>query len=408
MELLEIFKELVRIPSPSMDEASVAQKIIEILTNAGVEAKLDSYGNVYTKIDGIKNAKGLLLSAHMDVVGDDTPVNIIEKEGPEGHIIETDKTRTLGADDKAGVAAIIKALLDIKEGKINPKCTVEAVFTRDEENSMTGIEHVEFDKLNSEYVLVLDSDKLGNFEISGAGYIKLTVSVKTPFGGHSGLDIQDKNRLNAAKIITEIVEKIPQGVYKSYKTGDETSTITSINLGSIIGGGVENALYQAVKQGLKGVNAVEFVAKNSMSNIINTSAFAHYSIRSSCLETQNELIEKIRIIIEEFNQKYKGLGEAKLEIEEHLPVFEKSDDDFLIQKAQIAAKNSGVNLKISSFHAGAETHIYANRKNKEGISFKPVLAGIADVYNMHSADEKIDVESYKKGYEFLKAFLDEI
>ena len=128
MELLEIFKELVRIPSPSMDEASVAQKIIEILTNAGVEAKLDSYGNVYTKIDGIKTQKGFLLSAHMDVVGDDTPVNIIEKEGPEGHIIETDKTRTLGADDKAGVAAIIKALLDIKEGKINPKCTVEAVF----------------------------------------------------------------------------------------------------------------------------------------------------------------------------------------------------------------------------------------------------------------------------------------
>lgn len=408
MELLEIFKELVQIPSPSMEEEKVAQKIIEILTNADIEAKLDNYGNVYAKIDGNMNSKGLLLSAHMDVVGDDTPINIVEKDDPKGYIIETDKTRTLGADDKAGVAAIIKALLDIKEGKINPKGTIEAVFTRDEENSMTGIEHVEFNKLNSEYVLVLDSDKLGNFEISGAGYIKLTISVKTPFGGHSGLDIKDKNRLNAAKVITEIVEKIPQGVYKSFKSGDKTDTITSINLGSIIGGGVENALYQAVKLGLKGVNAVEFVAKNSMSNIINTSAFAHYSIRSSCLKTQNELVEKIRIIIEDFNKKYKGLSEAKLEIEEHLPVFEKSNDNFLIQKAEIAAKISGINLKISSFHAGAETHIYANRKNKEGIAFKPVLAGIADVYNMHSVDEKIDIESYKKGYEFLKAFLKEI
>ena len=307
MELLEIFKELVQIPSPSMEEEKVAQKIIEILTNADIEAKLDNYGNVYAKIDGNMNSKGLLLSAHMDVVGDDTPINIVEKDDPKGYIIETDKTRTLGADDKAGVAAIIKALLDIKEGKINPKGTIEAVFTRDEENSMTGIEHVEFNKLNSEYVLVLDSDKLGNFEISGAGYIKLTISVKTPFGGHSGLDIKDKNRLNAAKVITEIVEKIPQGVYKSFKSGDKTDTITSINLGSIIGGGVENALYQAVKLGLKGVNAVEFVAKNSMSNIINTSAFAHYSIRSSCLKTQNELVEKIRIIIEDFNKKYKGL-----------------------------------------------------------------------------------------------------
>jgi len=400
MELLDIFKELVKIPSPSLEEEKVAQKIIEILKNSGVEAKLDGFGNVYAKIEtGDKNAKGLLLSAHMDVVGDDTPVNIVEKDG----FIETDKKRTLGADDKAGVGAIIKALMDVKNGKIKMNAPVEAIFTRDEENSMTGIEHVDFKGLNSEYVLVLDSDKLGNFEISGAGYLKLTVSVKTPYGGHSGLDIGNPERLNAAKIIAEIIEKIPQGVYKK----DETGTITSINLGSIIGGGVENALYQAVKQNLKGQKAVEYVAKNSMSNIINTNAFAHYSIRSSDNAAKDELIGKIQNIIEEFNKKYGTLACASIEIEEHLPIFEKSKDETLINTALKAAQNAGVNLKISSFHAGAETHIYANRKNKYGVNFKPVLAGIADVYNMHSADEKIDVESYKKGYEFLKAFLEE-
>lgn len=400
MELINIFKELVQIPSPSLEEGKVSKKIIEILTNSGIEAKFDNYGNVYAKIDGTPENKGLLLSAHMDVVGDDTPVKIVEN----GDFIETDKARTLGADDKAGVAAIIKALLDIKAGTIKPGGTIEAVFTRDEESSMTGIEHVEFSSLNSEYVLVLDSDKLGNFEISGAGYIKLTICVKTPFGGHSGLDIADEKRLNAAKIIAEIIEKIPQGVYKA----DETGTVTSINLGSVIGGGVENALYQAVKQGLKGTAAVEFVSKNSMSNIINTSAFAHYSLRSSDLKTQEELVNKIRLIIDEFNKKYKSLAKAELEIEEHLPVFEKSSDETLIEIARIAAKKADVDLKISSFHAGAETHIYANRKNKHGSNFKPVLMGIADVYNMHSSDEKIDVESYKKGYEFLKAFLNEI
>ena len=404
MELVEIFKELVVIPSPSMEEEKVAQKIIEILSNAGIEAKFDNYGNIYAKIEQQNTkAKGLLLSAHMDVVGDDTPVNIIENNGPCGHIIETDKTRTLGADDKAGAAAIIKALLDIKNGTISPNYTIEAIFTRDEENSMTGIEHVEFNNLNSEYVLVLDSDKLGNFEISGAGYLKFTVSVNTSYGGHSGLDIADEKRLNAAKIITEIIEKIPQGVYKK----DETGTITSINLGSIIGGGVENALYQAVKKNLKGKEAVEFTAKNSMSNIINTTAFAHYSLRSSDNKIKDELIAKIQNIIEEFNKKYKGLAEANIEIEEHLPVFEKSEDETLIKTAKLAAAKAGVSLKISSFHAGAETHIYANRKNKSNIAFKPVLMGIADVYNMHSSTEKIDIESYKKGYGFLKTFLEE-
>ena len=76
---------------------------------------------------------------------------------------------------------------------------------------------------------------------------------------------------------------------------DETGTITSINLGSIIGGGVENALYQAVKKNLKGKEAVEFTAKNSMSNIINTTAFAHYSLRSSDNKIKDELIAKFKI-----------------------------------------------------------------------------------------------------------------
>ncbi len=405
MELLDIFKTLVKIPSPSMSEGLVADKIIEILTNAGIFARRDDYGNVYAEIDGKNPDKPpLLLSSHMDVVGDDSPVNIVEN----GVFIETDKKRTLGADDKAGVAAILKLLLDIKSetdslsgGEKPLYGKVEAVFTRDEENSMTGIENVEFNRLKSEYALILDSDKLGNFEISGAGYIKLTISVKTPYGGHSGLDISDKKRLNAAKIIAEIIEKVPQGVQKADKTG----TITSINLGSVIGGGVENALYEAVKRNLKGAEAIEFVAKNSMSNIINTSAFAHYSLRSSDIKAKDDLITKIEEILREFNKKYDGLAVAKLEIEEHLPIFEKSDDEFLIQIARKAADSAGINLKVSSFHAGAETHIYANRKNAEGKAFKPVLAGIADVFNMHSADEKIDIESYKKGYEFLKAFL---
>jgi len=408
MELLEIFKTLVKIPSPSMAEGAVADKITEILMSLDIKTWKDNYGNVYAEFDGGNPDKTpLLLSSHMDVVGDDTPVHIVEN----GDFIATDGKRTLGADDKAGVAAIIKLLSDIKaetvslsDGQKPLYGKVEAVFTRDEENSMTGIENVEFDRLNSEYALILDSDKLGNFEISGAGYIKLNISVITPFGGHSGLDIADSERLNAAKLIAEIIEKVPQGVYKK----DETGTITSINLGAVVGGGVENAIYKAVEANLKGKDAVEFVAKNSMSNIINTSAFAHYSLRSSDIEAQNALIAEIEEILKKFNEKYKNLAAAKLEIEEHLPVFEKSDDEFLIKIAKKAAINTGVDLKVQSFHAGAETHIYANRKNASGKPFKPVLAGIADVYNMHSCDEKIDIQSYKKGYEFLKAFLREL
>ena len=103
---------------------------------------------------------------------------------------------------------------------------------------MTGIKHVEFNKLKSENVLVLDSDSLGNFEIAGAGYTKLDLEVTTKLGGHSGNDIQDKKRYNAAKLIADLVSKLPNGVFKVEKG----FTITSCNLGSIVAGAVDIGL----------------------------------------------------------------------------------------------------------------------------------------------------------------------
>ena len=191
MELIELFEELAKIPSPSLGEINVSNKILEFTYNNGINAYYDNYQNLIVKVEAnCDNKKPLLLSAHMDVVGNSSPVNIRYSE--DNKFIETDKTRTLGADDKAGVSVALylaKYLTnhpEIKHGGL------EIVLTRDEETSMSGINHVEFDKLESENVLVLDSDSLGNFEIAGAGYTKLDIEVNTKLGGHSGNDIQDK------------------------------------------------------------------------------------------------------------------------------------------------------------------------------------------------------------------------
>lgn len=72
---------------------------------------------------------------------------------------------------------------------------------------MTGIHNVKFDEIDSEYVLVLDADKLGQIQISGASYTNGTLKVETFKGGHSGIDIGDKTRLNAVKLIGELIAK---------------------------------------------------------------------------------------------------------------------------------------------------------------------------------------------------------
>ena len=396
-KLIDLFCELVEIPSPSLREEKVAHKILSIFKENNIEASTDEYGNIKAKVQETDpSKKPLLLSAHMDVVGDDSPINI----HLNGDIIETDKTRTLGADDKAGVAAAL--LLAIETAK-NPELKhggLEIVFTRDEEQNMSGIHHIKMNEIEAEHILVLDADKLGQVQIAGASYTKLTVNVKALKGGHSGIDIDDTTRLNAAKLIAELVNEIPQGVYKK----DEFGVVTSINLGMIIGGGIETAVDNIKNSDMKSNQYIDYIVDKAVTNVINTKAGATYSIRSSNREYEKNLLAEIQTIVNEFNKKYESLAIAEMESSEHLPPFEKSDDETLINVAKEAAKNLNYEVEISSFHAGAETHIYANNENKFGVKLKPTLVGLADINNMHSVNEQIDYKSYLKGYTLLKEF----
>ncbi len=397
-KLIETFCSVIKVPSPSEQEENVAAKIIEILNKEGISAQKDSFGNVLAKVRATNPDKSpILISTHMDVVGDDSEVNVVFSE--DGKFVETDKKRTLGADDKAGVAAAIVLAAEISNDKNLDHGGLELVFTRDEEHGMTGIKNVDFKGLSSEYVLVLDCDKLGEIDISGASYTRLDLVVKTTTGGHSGLDIADKKRLNAVKLIAELMAKIPQGVYKKNKLG----VVTSINAGAVVGGGVQSSIKKLISSPVDSEDYADYVCKNCMSNIINTKAQAHYSIRSSDSGAEKKLIAEIEKIIEKFNKKYKNLAQAEIEVSEHLKAFEYSGDKRLIEVAQKAAEEQSIPLSVSSFHAGAETHIYAHEKNSSNKVFKPVLLGIADIYNMHSVDEKIDLESFKKGYKFLRS-----
>ena len=394
--LIDIFCTLAEIPSPSGKEDKVADKIVEILSSNGINVYKDSFGNVIASIEPTDSSKKpLLLSSHMDVVGDASAVNI--RISDDGKFIETDKTRTLGSDDKTGDAAAIKLALEITKSDVKHG-GLELVFTKDEEQTMTGINHVEFNKLNSEYVLVLDADKMGQVQISGASYTNGTLVVNALKGGHSGIDIGDKTRLNAVKLICELINEIPQGEYKR----DDFGTVTSINIGSLIGGGVEAVIQRIAQDGIKTDGYIDYVAENSMTNIINTKAIAKYSIRSSEEANEQQLIEEIKAIVEKFNKKYEGLAQAEFIAKSKMKAFEKSGDETIQKIGLEAGKKTGIDVEVSSFHAGAETHIYAHKTNKYGKVFKPYLIGLADIYNMHSSDEKVDYASYLKGYEFLR------
>ena len=397
MDIISIFEDLARIPSPSLGEMEVAKKIMEYTYNNGINAYFDDYQNVIIKIPAnCQNKKPLLLSAHMDVVGNSSPVNICYSEDKK--LIKTDGARTLGADDKAGIAAALKLAIYLAKNPEIKHGGLEIVLTRDEETGMSGINHVNFSDIESENILVLDSDSLGNFEIAGAGYTKIDIEVKTTLGGHSGNDIQDKKRYNAAKLIADLVSKLPNGVFKV----ENGFTITSCNLGSIVAGATDIGLERFLdkKEHIKPYSK-ELMELNA-DNVINTSAYAHYSLRSSVKKYEDKLISKFQKEIDKFNKKYGEYAKADMQVKIHMLPFEKSPNQEMSAIAKMVGKKINLNVKVQSFHAGAETHIYANKTNKFGEKFKPVLVGVANIHSMHSPNESMEVESLKKGYEFIK------
>ena len=115
---------------------------------------------------------------------------------------------------------------------------------------------------------------------------------------------------------------------------------------------------------------------------------------------------------DEESQKYikENLDDIKDDIERNECVadlvVEKNDDDTVPNIFEKVAKELGIEPEISSFHAGAETHIYANRTNAKGEKFSPYLLGLATVCNMHSAREYVDYKTMIKGQELLKAFFE--
>ncbi len=370
-ELVNLFCNLAQIPSPSRSEQKVIEWICRYCAENNLDCELDDYKNIYIKIPATDETKNpILLSSHLDVVGDDSPVEIYL----DGDLIRA-KGRTLGADDKAGVANALYFAKELSKDKELKHGGLEVHFTRDEEDGMSGIKNTDFSKLNSKYVLVLDSDALGQCLTSGASYIVADLKVKAPKGGHSGNDIADTTRENASKLIADIISDMPQGVFYS---DEEGRVVTSCNIGGIISGDV------------------------NVTNVINTDAHATYSIRSSDMEKEQELMGLMQGVVDNFNSEYEGIANAEIKFTQKMPMFEENKDHFMPELFEKACYETGIKCEIGSFHAGAETHIYANETNALGERFSPYLIGLATVCNMHSSNEYVDYKTMLKGQELLK------
>ena len=196
---------------------------------------------------GMEDREGIILQAHLDMVPQknndkefDFHADPIEAY-LDGEWVTADGT-TLGADNGIGAAAIL-AVLEDKNIVHGP---VEALFTATEETGMDGAFGLEAGMLQGRILLNLDSETEGELYVGCAGGLDanitfkynsvfapmhgrtaMRVDVKGLKGGHSGIQIVCQ-RANANKLLFRLLRLAAANV--------------EVLLASVDGGGLRNAI----------------------------------------------------------------------------------------------------------------------------------------------------------------------
>ena len=196
--------------------------LVEEMKSIGIEdARIDEYGYVYGSVPGKAGAPVIGLIAHMDTSPDCSGANIkpriveytggdvvlnaeknvvlreqefaILKHSVGKHLIVTDGTTLLGADDKAGIAEILTAVEELIASGAE-HAPIRIAFTPDEEIG-AGADHFDLEHFGADYAYTADGGTVGtmeyeNFNAAGAKVIVNGVSIHPGSGKNKLLNSQ--------------------------------------------------------------------------------------------------------------------------------------------------------------------------------------------------------------------------
>lgn len=193
-----------------------AYVIATLPSNLGREAPvmaLIAHLDTAVEVSGENVRPRVLLYEGGDVVLDrEKGIVIAEADFPElarfsgQEIIVTDGNTLLGADDKAGIAAIMEAVKWYADNPGAPHGTVKVVFTPDEEIGH-GAALLDLEKLGADFAYTVDGMGMGTLSWETFNAAKATVTV-TGRSVHPG---SAKNKMkNALLMLGEFLAKLPE------------------------------------------------------------------------------------------------------------------------------------------------------------------------------------------------------
>ena len=282
--------------------------------------------------DALRDAPAIMLLAHLDRVVGGIGVRPTVRDGS----VYSDGTTILGADDAAGIAAILEACTVFAESG-SPHPPIELVLTIGEEIGLVGAKEVDAGRLKARIGYVLDADGPVGTVITQA---PTQYGLRAVFHGkaaHAG--VAPERGVSAVKIAAAAVSMMPLG-----RIDDETTA----NVGYIAGGGP--------------------------TNIVPDHAEIRAEARSLDREKAERQIERMVAAAAEAAQRHGGAHEC--EVSRPYEGFHLDADSAVVRRAFAAARGIGLTPETRKTGGGSDANIF----NAKGIATAVLGVGYQSIH----------------------------
>ncbi|MEN2766051.1 M20/M25/M40 family metallo-hydrolase [Ornithinibacillus xuwenensis] len=360
------FMELVQVDSETGYEAEIAQVLKQKFMELGLEVVEDQAkektghgaNNLICTLKGTKSsADTIYFTSHMDTV---VPGKGIKPSIKDGYIV-SDGTTILGADDKAGLAAIFEAVRTLKESNIEHG-DVQFVITVGEESGLVGAKALDPALINAKFGYAIDSNgAVGDIIVAAPTQAKIYTIIKGKTA-HAG--VAPEKGVSAITLAAKAIAKMPLG-----RIDEETTA----NIGRFEGGKQTNIV----------VDHVEILAE----------------ARSLVPEKMEAQVAKMK---EAFETTAKELGgEAIVKVQVMYPGYKQEAGDEVVEVARRAAQAIGRESKLLQSGGGSDANVIAGF----GIPTVNLAVGYEEI---HTTNERIPVEELVKISEFVTEIIKEV
>ena len=227
--LLNTLLTLVRIDSPSGEEAVIAQELATRLRHLGLTVELDPLQNLVATLPGQGNP--FLLAAHMDTVMPGRGIRPVVRD----QVVYSDGTTILGSDDKAGIAVMLEVLQCLVEQNL-PHPPIEVVITVKEELGLVGAKGLDLSRLQARIGISLDCGGPAGTIVVSAPSQDSIFAVVHGIAAHAGA--HPELGINAIVVAAEAIHHMRLG-----RLDEETTA----NIGIIHGGIARNVVPDRVE-----------------------------------------------------------------------------------------------------------------------------------------------------------------